>query len=136
MGELKQDNMKAFDLEKALAGEPVVTRDGKPVTYIHYFKTAYGASIFGIIDEYPQIFREDGAIASGFVHENDLFMAEKPKAKKEGWVNLSYNIMEANHRCGTMMLRGNLNIIGVFDKPESEPSENNYWAKIEWEEEA
>lgn len=29
--------MKPFDLEKALAGEPVITRDGRDVTQIHCF---------------------------------------------------------------------------------------------------
>lgn len=32
--------MKPFDLNKAMEGEPVVTRDGREVLDIHYFKDA------------------------------------------------------------------------------------------------
>lgn len=74
--------MKPFDLQKALAGDPVVTRDGRKVTEVVHMKTArenesivfvasglcYATHLNGIIDTF------DSA--------NDLFMAPKIVKKK------------------------------------------------------
>jgi len=43
--------MKKFNLEKALAGKPVVTRNGKKITELHLFKSAELIQpLYGIIE--------------------------------------------------------------------------------------
>lgn len=37
---MQEQNRKPFNLEQALAGKPVVTRDGREVQDLHYFKAA------------------------------------------------------------------------------------------------
>lgn len=79
--------MKPFDLEKALAGEPVVTRNGARVTKICVFED--------VKDSYPVITSINGRIRSftskgAYVNDDstspyDLFMAPK---KRTVWVNL------------------------------------------------
>lgn len=80
--------MKPFDLEKALAGEPVVTRDGRPVKIAGYNPDADDyAKIVGWVDGDTKSWDSNGEY---FIAKSntDLFMAEKPKVKKEGWVNV------------------------------------------------
>jgi len=81
--------MKPFDLEKALAGDPVITRDGVPVTEIYHFKTRNDEfNVIGVYRGIFRIFKEDGrfGINSDITSPMDLFMAEP-----EIWVNLFYN---------------------------------------------
>ena len=69
--------MKPFNLEAALRGEPVVTRDGRKVTQVTKFDVAPGAdSVFAVIDGLVFSFYCDG---SGLEAEStiDLFMAER-----------------------------------------------------------
>lgn len=79
--------MEKFNLEKALAGEPVVTRDGREVTEIHCFKTCTkGFTVVAVIDGEKQGFHNDGSYwGNGNDHRLDLFM--KPKVV-EGWFNV------------------------------------------------
>jgi hypothetical protein len=82
--------MKPFDLEKALAGEPVVTRDGKKVIDLYHFKLSTG--------EFPLVVNIEGKKAlstyttrgkltnAATDHEYDLLMAPP-----ETWVNVYYN---------------------------------------------
>ena len=78
--------MKPFDLTKALAGDPVVTRDGRPVTEIHLFKTAARANVIGaVVNGAICTFRECGRYYSDSESCFDLFMAPK---KRTVWVNL------------------------------------------------
>lgn len=81
--------MKPFDLEKALAGEPVVTRDGRPVTQVTKFDAPNDPNpVIAVIDGDTQSFTLTGAYYSqSREHQYDLFMATKT-VKKEGWVNL------------------------------------------------
>lgn len=80
--------MEKFNLERALAGEPVITRDGKEVTEIHHFKT-YSAehSVYAVVEGILKSFTIEGEYNSYSPSEstNDLFM--KPKVI-EGWVNV------------------------------------------------
>lgn len=78
--------MEKFDLERALAGEPVITRDGREVTEIHLFKT--------VKTDYPLIvvvggdnheYTEEGKFNINVSSNDDLFM--KPKVI-EGWFNV------------------------------------------------
>ena len=77
--------MKPFDLEKALAGEPVVTGAGEPVTDLHYFSTAVSkykvyATVEGRVHSYTETGSYNPDIALGCSY--DLFMA----AKKRVWL--------------------------------------------------
>ena len=79
--------MKPFDLERALAGDPVVTRDGRPVTQLTLFEetdTDYclygvaGGTLLnwrktGITD--PEDYLEEDAYIEGSM--SDLFMAPR-----------------------------------------------------------
>lgn len=80
--------MKPFNLEAALAGEKVVTREGTLVTEIHEFRKARGeyrvaALVNDRILEYTPKGRYS-AVGQG-EYTVDLFMLP---TKKEGWVNL------------------------------------------------
>lgn len=68
--------MKPFDLQKALAGDLVVTRDGRPVTQIHVFKVD-GEPVYGVVDGGVTCWPENGHY-NPFTDEEDpfdLFMA-------------------------------------------------------------
>lgn len=77
--------MKPFDLEKALAGDPVVTRDGREVTQIHLFDTTAKHRLFGVLFGEVEAFSIDGRYWDNGDSEADLFMAPK---KRTVWVNL------------------------------------------------
>jgi hypothetical protein len=84
--------MKRFNLKKALAGEPVVTREGYKVTGLQHYEDAdqndfcITALIHGNRKS-VETFRTNGSYNS-CNEENlfDLFMAEPEK-----WVNIYYN---------------------------------------------
>lgn len=83
--------MKPFDLKRALAGEPVVTRDGRKVHCVLHDP--------GSPDEEMRVyarygdescmcynaFMENGLLRKGQVKPQDLFMAP---IKREAWVNV------------------------------------------------
>lgn len=77
--------MIEFNLEAALAGKPVVTRDGREVSEIHYFKTATSYSIACIVDNCVETFTTKGTYnkyeTSGF----DLFMKSEIRTY---WANV------------------------------------------------
>lgn len=79
--------LKPFDLEAALRGEPVVTRDGREVTQVTKF-VARGEiyPIYAVVDgdvySYTILGEYDEERPSS---RNDLFMATKT-VKKDGWV--------------------------------------------------
>ena len=85
-GDAVKDKMIKFDLEKALAGEKVVTRDGREVTQIHKFDISDDNPIFGVISD--KVF---SYVDTGEYHHDkresahDLFMAPK---KLSGFVNV------------------------------------------------
>jgi hypothetical protein len=78
--------MKEFNLERALAGEPVITRDGRPVTQLTLFEIGGNFPLKGVVDRNFGTFTKTGSF-----HENrenhpwDLFMAPE---KKFIWVNI------------------------------------------------
>ena len=82
--------MKPFDLEKALAGEPVVTKDGNPVTQLIKFEAKEednGYVLYGVVNNKIRNFLDSGKYDRTFEsHPFDLFMAEP-----ERWVNVYYN---------------------------------------------
>jgi hypothetical protein len=72
-----------FNLEKALLGEPIVTRDGRPVSQLRQFNLSPRLSVLhGVLDGFVEVFNLDGQQKGGF-HELDLFMKVK-----ERWVNV------------------------------------------------
>jgi len=85
----KKNNMKPFNLERALAGEPVITRNGKKVTELLLFKSGKLIQpLFGIIEgeEGYFCFNKDGMYnISSTEASYDLFMALE---KKSVWVNV------------------------------------------------
>lgn len=81
--------MEAFDLQKALAGEPVITRDGRPVKIAGYNPDANNNSnVIGWVGKEYQCWYSNGWYLPTKGHDLDLFMAPKPKVKREGWVNI------------------------------------------------
>lgn len=80
-------NLKPFDLERALAGDPVVMRDGKKVIMISHFKHL---KIVVFSDENHIYTANENGSYTHTHHERDLFMAHKTKKlfiaieKKEG----------------------------------------------------
>jgi hypothetical protein len=76
--------MRPFSLEEALAGAPVQTRDGRPVTQLTNFSVTSDYSLIGVIEgEFYKWMRDGGHLSSYVESERDLFMAP---IKKTGWV--------------------------------------------------
>lgn len=73
--------LKKFDLQAALAGAPVVTRDGMKILQIAHFKEASEEDRVICLGEDRSIFTttEKGLQLSGCKSEKDLFMAPKIK---------------------------------------------------------
>lgn len=80
--------MKPFNLKAALAGSPVVTRDGKPVKIVAYEPEASpGSHLIFRLDEPGSAVRtchESGLYFRGGKSDLDLFMM---LVKKTVWVN-------------------------------------------------
>jgi hypothetical protein len=72
--------MKPFDLEKALAGAKVVTRDGKEVTQLTKFDVYGNYPLTGIINKQRETFKLDGRFGDNKESNCDLFMAEEKKS--------------------------------------------------------
>lgn len=75
----ENNKMKRFDLERALAGDPLVTRNGTKVTEFHYFKTVscMNDSLIGIINSGYQSYNNEGKLLNSADSPLDLFMAPK-----------------------------------------------------------
>ena len=79
--------MKPFNLEEALAGKPVVTRDGRKVKIAGYNPETSEEfdSVVGWADGGSRCWSEDGLYIPDGDHECDLFMAPETK---DVWVLL------------------------------------------------
>ena len=79
--------MKPFNLQEALAGKPVVTRDGRKVTQLHLFECDAKFVLYGVIEGIVNAtgFRKDGGWSVSEPTKLDLFMAS---VEKTVWVNL------------------------------------------------
>ena len=75
--------MKPFDLSAALAGAPVQTRGGRPVTQLMKFEDVKGYPIYGVVEGCVFGWTATGTSGDAFSLDWDLFMAP---AKKTGWV--------------------------------------------------
>lgn len=84
--------LKPFNLEKALAGEKVVTRDGQEVVKIVHFKDAnINERVIFQVEDVVYLCSEDGKYynyTTGSGSQLDLFMAP---TKKQGWINIYDN---------------------------------------------
>jgi len=82
--------MKSFDLQKALAGERVISRAGKKVTQVTIFDVNNYFLLAAVIEGELLKFLLDGKVnSSGEESPNDLFMDETGS-----WINLFYNKTE------------------------------------------
>lgn len=78
--------MEPFNLEKALKGEKVVTKDGREVTQLHLFDLSKSISMLaGVLDGHICTWGANGNSSLITEMEKDLFMAPK---KREYWVNI------------------------------------------------
>lgn len=86
---------RPFDLDAAVRGEPVVTRDGEKVTELYYFKTTNEtrklcAVIEGNIVWFDDVGKINGAQEFGY----DLFMASKTKTY---YMNVYKSVCHGNY---------------------------------------
>lgn len=82
--------MKPFNLEQALAGAPVVTRNGCPIVELKYLQTTSNLAVVRKEDDEKLISYFvpcSGKHSNTIDYATDLFMAP---TKKEGWINI-YN---------------------------------------------
>lgn len=80
--------MKPFNLEQALAGKPVITRDLRKVNEIHHFTTASKDekfTLYAVVEGAIHSYNVNGSYMSQGTNDADLFM-EEPIV--EGWMNL------------------------------------------------
>lgn len=80
--------MKPFDLKAALAGAPVVTRDGKTVVLIGQFPGTVQPNVWADLEgsSFLYWFYENGRVHEHDEHAFDLFMAPR---KEKRWIGLS-----------------------------------------------
>lgn len=78
---------KPFDLERASAGDPVVTREGRPVTQLVKFDADCDiCTVYGVVVGRVESWSVDGRYSvTGGESQYDIFMAPK---KRTVWVNL------------------------------------------------
>ncbi len=84
------DKYEKFDLQKALDGAELVTRDGKEVTEWYYFKNSKRTQpIYAVVNGEIYSYKIEGNYyVTGDISANDLFI--KPKVNK-CWVNVYCN---------------------------------------------
>jgi hypothetical protein len=92
--------MKPFNLEDALAGKPVVTRDGVKVEQINLFTgSTHMFPLFAVIDGRITSFNENGRENMYNESKNDLFMVTEKITK---WVNVFRVAYEDRYNVGDM----------------------------------
>jgi len=86
---------KPFDIDAALAGEPVFTRSGDPVTEIHLFDCVCDFPLFGVLNGTVCSFTKDGKFSNppSVMSNKDLFMGQNisGSGKKKAWVAVYRN---------------------------------------------
>lgn len=90
MPQPKQSDQETFDLARAMAGEPIVTRDGRKARFVAHVPelTSKGARVLVLVsgDDHVSYYWETGFYEQHEQSEYDLFMAPKPK--RTVWVNV------------------------------------------------
>ena len=80
------ESLKPFNLERAKAGDPIVTCDGRKAKFIAHVPEAKDtAKVVVLITSNVYSFRENGRVWSWEDDQMDLYMASK---KRTVWVNL------------------------------------------------
>lgn len=82
------NTMIKFDLERALAGDKVVTRSGREVTQIHSFTLGDKVAVCGVRGASVGTWNSLGEYHSGSTSDSDLLMAPE---KLSGFVNVYKN---------------------------------------------
>ena len=127
--------MKEFDLEKAKAGHPVCTRDGKPARILCYDRTwkKEPRPIIALVEEEPgdervRVYKPNGKYLDVQMDDYDLMMAG---VKKEGWVNIWRGNEGDTIACGVFDTESQ-----ARDAVKVDFAQENFVAvvKIEWEE--
>ena len=78
--------MKPFNLQEALAGKPVVTRDGRKVEQLFYLDKAENEfKLRAVVDGSITAYTDNGCFYSEVITESDLFMAPE---KREYWAGV------------------------------------------------
>jgi len=78
--------MKKFNLEQALAGAKVVTRDGEKVTQLHLFDAPDGEfPLHCVVDGQIRTYTKSGSYFEYADHAQDLLMAP---VKHTAWINI------------------------------------------------
>ena len=89
--------LKPFDLEAALQGAKVTTREGREVTNIAYFEDITSSyKVFGVIDGQLYSFNINGNFGHNSEYCYDLFMKPQQVTK---WVNI-YSTNSGHLSCG------------------------------------
>lgn len=95
--------MKPFNLEEALAGKPVITRDGREVTQLTKFDTNYEKyTLYGVVNNIILRWANDGIFCLNEINKADLFMKSQKRSiwvnvydnGKEIWLGCSYDTKE------------------------------------------
>ena len=127
--------MKPFDLEKALAGAKVVTRDGREVTQLTKFDVRGDFPLTGIIQNQRESFKLNGKYSDHIESHYDLFMAPQ---KQSIWVNV-YSSEKGKLFCLTYYSKQEANksqssanfikTIEITNEPKTE-SKDLHWATV------
>lgn len=125
-------NLKPFDLEKAKAGKPVCTRDGRKARII-CFDAKGDKPIIALVEmgtaETPNNYPIDGKAVSAKETSCDLMMLPE---KHEGWVNICKDVKDDDR-----VVLGRI-FESREDAVESAPNNDRYitiaTVRIEWEE--
>lgn len=112
--------MKPFDLEAALAGAKVVTREGSEVTQLTLFDIDKENDVlYGVLESEVNSWLTDGRYFKDTENNNDLFMA--PNAK---------SIWVARFGDGQCVLHG----FSTLEQCQSAHPDADGYHRIEWEE--
>ena len=96
----KESNMIKFNLERALAGDKVVTRDGREVTQLVKFDSGNQLCLYGVTRNMIRAWYGNGKEDGDKRH--DLFMAPD---KLKGFVNIYSNSQNTCHdNCEAAMM--------------------------------
>jgi len=82
-----QNNLRPFNLQQALAEKPVVTRDGRTISELHYLKTSNSKQrLIAVINGLTCFYDDNGKYNyQEYETHHDLFMAPETITK---WVNV------------------------------------------------
>lgn len=122
---METSKLKPFDLEKALAGAKVVTRDGLDIVRVIHIPEVEGLSLVAVHERGGATFHDANTGETSVVHGTagyDLFLAPTTRT---AWVNLY-----PNHSLGYFWFGSE----EVADAHEGSGRINGKAFKLEWEE--